>query len=161
MGRVLTLQDGEGRYEQGHVGGSLRYARVSEKQLSLPHGRGRHRYLWQLQRRGHVSVLQRGLGRQAVGWQQALHDPLRARPVAARECLLVADDVQAAGKLTGRKSDQPLPAQLADVAAIHQGRGRRLHVLRPERVTWKGQGSELASRPQRAVPGGLPDLLAN
>ena len=49
--------------------------------------------------------------------RNTLHPALRARPAAAGQRLLVADDVRAAGEPARGQSAQPLPDQLADAAA--------------------------------------------
>ena len=76
----------------------VRHAGVSEEQLPLPHGRRRARHLWQLQAGSDVSALCRRCRRAEAGRRQPLHLALRAGPVAARQRVLVADDVRTAGR---------------------------------------------------------------
>ena len=89
-----------------------------------------------------------------------VHRALRQGRAAARQRLLVADDVRAARQPAGGQPDRPLPGQLADAAAIRARRRRRPHLLRPEQVPRSGQGSQLAAGPRRAVRGLHAPLLA-
>ncbi len=61
-----------------------------------------------------------------------LHSPLRAGSVAARQRILVADDVRAPVKPAGGQSAQPLFAQLANAAAVQEGCRRRTDIAHPE-----------------------------
>ena len=78
-----------------------------------------------------------------------VHFAAGAAPAGQR--LLVADDVRSAPEPARGQSDQSLPAQFADAAAVREGRRRRPDVLCPERVAGQGQGAELAACTQGAI----------
>ena len=80
----------EGKVTAGDVFGTRA---VPEEQLPLPHGRRRARHLRQLEAGGDVSGLLRGCDEAEAGRRQPLQLALCAGPVAARQRVLVADDV--------------------------------------------------------------------
>ena len=91
---------------------------------------------------------------------EQLHRQVRLRAVAARERVLVADHVRVAAEPAGREPDPALPDQLADAAQSGAGLRRRLHDLRPERVTGNRQGVQLAACAEGPVPDGPAAVLA-
>jgi hypothetical protein len=68
-----------------------------------------------------------------------LRDALRARPVAAGQCVLVAHHVSAAGEPALCQCAQPLSDQFADAAKPQARRRRRIDALRPARLAGQRQ----------------------
>ena len=110
-----------------------------------------HGHLRQFEAGSDVSAVRSRFRRSQAGRCQPLRLALCTGPIAARQCVLVADDVRDASELARSQSAQPLPAQLADAAAVQTRCRWWHHSLRPERVARCGQGTELAACSQGSL----------
>ena len=121
------------------LGPALRHAGVLEEQLPLPHGRRRARHLRQLEAGGAcirpMPSMPRVKSSTAPTATPCISRLAQLPPVNAFWSLTMYD---LPAKPARGQSDQSLPAQFADAAAVREGRRRRPDILCAERVAGKG-----------------------
>ena len=120
----------------GWLVGSILGDRILPRRLGAACRRRHGGHLRQQCHRGDVPAREDRFEGRAARWQQArLHSHIHRRPISAGQRLLVGDNVRRQDAAADRESDQPLPDQLADVAADEEECGRFAHALHPEGFT--------------------------
>ena len=160
VGRVQHPEKGQDRHRRGGLGTVLRHGRGLEGQLSVPNGGRGAGHLRQHGGGSDLPELLQRLRRRTVDGGEQVRLPLRARPAAAGERLLVADHVRAAAEPAGGQPDEPLPDQFTDAAEPGRGPRRRLHLLRSERVARSGRGVQLVAGTVGTLRVGAAAVLA-